>query len=505
LLTALAQILLEAGAVDSGFIAEHTSGFAELRAALQAQDLASLSKQCGIAAPVLHQVAHWIGRKRFLSFFAMGIGQSTWGVRKIQALINLHLLTGTIGRPGCGPFSLTGQPNAMGGREVGLLSHQLPGYRFVNDAEHRAEVEEYWGLPAGSIDARPGLTAVQMFRALEREQLKAIWIAATNPLVSMPDLHHLRRALGKAELVIVQDAFHPTETTQWGDILLPAASWGEREWISTNSERMVAYSEKLVEPPGAALPDWEIFCRFAGVMGFAGFEFASAGAVWDEWIGLSAGRPCDMSGMPFERLRRQRQLQWPCPRLDHPGTKRLYWEGRFGTEDGRARFVVVPATAPKEATDHEFPLVLTTGRVYSHWHTLTRTGKVRKLVERSPAPFVAIHPTVAARLGLTEGEVCQVSSRRGTVRLPVTVSDRVPPEVAFVPMHWGDLYSPGNAVNYLTLSAIGRIARQPELKYCAVAVERVGPTAAPAPASSVLSAADHRDRQSVENLAGGRR
>src|SRR5581483_11950106 len=222
---------------------------------------------------------------------------------KNNSLINLHLLTGQIGRPGAGPFSLTGQPNAMGGREAGLLSHQLPGYRFVDDPGHRAEVERYWGRRPGSINPRPGLTAVEMFRALEKGQLRAIWIAGTNPAVSLPDLHHVRRALQRAQLVVVQDAYHPTETSRLADVLLPAAQWGEKEWTSTNSERTVAYSPKLFDPPGEALPDWEILARFARTLGFSGFPHTSASEVWDEFIPLTAGRPCDLAGATSARLR----------------------------------------------------------------------------------------------------------------------------------------------------------------------------------------------------------
>src|SRR5205807_1129736 len=243
---------------------------------------------------------------------------------KNNSLINLHLLTGQIGRPGAGPFSLTGQPNAMGGREAGLLSHQLPGYRTVEDAAHRRQCEEYWGRRPGSISPKPGLTAVEMFRALEKGQLKAIWIAATNPAVSLPDLHHVRRALARAQLVIVQDAYHPTETSHLADVLLPAAQWGEKEWTSTNSERMVSYSPKLFEPPGEALPDWEILARLARRLGCRGFDYTSAAEVWDEFIGLTAGRPCDMAGITSQRLRAVDSLQWPCPTSDHPGTKRRY-------------------------------------------------------------------------------------------------------------------------------------------------------------------------------------
>jgi ferredoxin-nitrate reductase len=478
LFNALAKLLIEADALDHRFIHGQTSGFAAFRSRIEADDLDALANQCGVPAAELIELAHLIAGKRWLSFYCMGLGQSTTGMWKINSLINLHLLTGAIGKPGCGPFSLTGQPNAMGGREIGLLAHQLPGYRFVDNDEHREAAERYWGRAPGTISQRIGLTAIEMFRALERGRLKAIWIAATNPLVSLPDLHQVRRALANAELVIVQDAFHPTETSQVADVVLPAASWGEREWTSTNSERMVSHSQKLVEPPGAALPDWEIICRVAQALGQTGFEFRTASEVWDEWIGLTAGRPCDMTGLPRRRLAEERHVPWPCPALghagtDHPGTKRLYADGRFAHEDGRARFLYRQASEPKEPTDHEFPLVLTTGRLYAHWHTLTRTAKVKQLMRRDPEPFVQINPELAARLRLVDDDWVQLSSRRGTVRLKARVTNRVPPDVVFMPMHWGDLFAPGNSANYLTLSAIGRVAKQPEYKHCAVTIEKI--------------------------------
>jgi ferredoxin-nitrate reductase len=474
LLNAVGRLLLLMGAADAAFVSAHTNGFDEYRQFLLAQDLNELCAATGLAEADLYRLARLIaGAKGFLSFYCMGLNQSTVGMWKNNSLINLHLLTGQIGKPGAGPFSLTGQPNAMGGREAGLLSAQLPGYRFVDDADHRREVEDYWRLPPGHINPTPGLTAIEMFRALEKGQLKAIWIVGTNPAVSLPDLHHVRRALRRAQLVVVQDAYHPTETTQLADVLLPAASWGEKEWTSTNSERMVSYSPRLFDPPGEALPDWQIVARFAQTLGLAGFEFASAAEVWDEFIGLTAGRPCDLAGMTSGRLRRETSLQWPCPTPDHPGSKRRYLDSRFATPDGRAVFLPRDHRAPRELPDHEFPFVLTTGRLYTHWHTLTRTAKAEKLVRREPAPFVEVHPADAERLRLAAGEPVLVSSRRGTVRLPVKVSDGVPPGMVFVPFHWGDLFGEGNAANYLTISATGRVAKQPELKFCAVNLEKV--------------------------------
>jgi len=474
LLNALGRFLIDLGAADAAFVAEHTRGFDEFRQFLLEQDPAALCQEAGVPPEDVYRLAQRIAAApTFLSFYCMGLNQSTVGMWKNNSLINLHLLTGQIGKPGAGPFSLTGQPNAMGGREGGLLSNALPGYRLVDNEEHRREVAEFWGRPASALSAKPGLTAIEMFRALEKGQLKAIWIAATNPAVSLPDLHHVRRALGKAQLVVVSDAYHPTETSQLADVVLPAAQWGEKEWTSTNSERMVSFSPQLWEPPGAARSDWEIIARFARALGLSGFDYANRDAVWDEFIQLTRGRPCDMAGMTAARLRDSVNLQWPCPSVDHPGAKRRYLDHRFATPDGKAIFLPRDHREPREVPDHEFPFVLTTGRLYSHWHTLTRTAKSDKLTRREPGPFVEIHPDDASGLEVEEGDLVQLSSRRGTVQLPARLRDSVSRGMVFVPFHWGDLYAEGNAANYLTISAIGRVAKQPELKFCAVALEKV--------------------------------
>src|SRR5262245_48474413 len=481
LLNALARLLLQHGAKDEGFIAAHTRGFEEYRAFLLAQDMAELLAAAGVDEAQLDRVArHIAAAKGFLSFYCMGLNQSTVGVWQNNSLIHLHLLTGQIGRPGAGPSPLTGQPNAMGGREAGLLSQQLPGYRFVEDAAHRRELARFWGRPEGVIRPPPGHTAVEMFRALEKGQHKATWIAGPHPMVIIPDPHQARRALAKAQLVIVQDAYPPTETTQMADVLLPVAQWCEKDWTSTNSERVVSHTPRLMSPPGVALPDWEILARSARTPGFAGFDHASAAEVWDEFRLLTAGRPCDMTGITAARLRAARHLQWPCPSPDHPGTRRRYTDGVFPTPDGRAVFLPRDHREPREVPDHEFPLVLTTGRLYAHWHTLTRTAKCERLVKREPEPFVEVHPDDARRLGAADGDRVQVSSRRGTIQVRVRISDGVAPGMVFLPFHWGALYAPENAVNYLTISAIGRVAKQPELKFCAVSVELVaGPVPAP--------------------------
>ncbi len=475
LMNAIGWLMLERGALDRDFIIRHTNGFDEYRRFLLECDWAALVSASGVPAATIHAMAdRFAGASAWLSFYCMGLNQSTVGMWKNNSLINLHLLTGQIARPGAGPFSLTGQPNAMGGREAGLLAQQLPGYRFVEEPVDRAAVETYWGRAPGTISRRPGLTAVEMFRSLEARRLRAIWIAATNPAVSLPDLHQVRRALAHAELVVVQEPYFPTETARLADVALPAAQWSEKEGTSTSSERRVSRSEKVIDPPGEALPDWEVIARFARAMGYRGFAHRSSDEVWDEFIGLTAGRPCDMAGLTAARLRRDRHVSWPCPREDHPGTERLYLDRRFPTPDGRARFLARAHRAPRETADHEFPLILNTGRLYAHWHTLTRTGRSPKLVARDPAPYIEVHPDDAFELGLAAGQHAEVASRRGVLRLPMRMNAGLLRGMVFVPFHWGDEHGERTAANYLTISATGRVAKQPELKYCAV---RLSPAA----------------------------
>jgi ferredoxin-nitrate reductase len=318
-----------------------------------------------------------------------------------------------------------------------------------------------------------------MVQAVERGELKAIWIAATNPMVSLPDVHQVRRAFEKAELVIVNDAYHPTETSRLADIVFPVAQWGEKSWTSTNSERMVSFSPKLWEPPGEAIPDWEILARFARKMGFSGFDYTCQSEVWDEFIRLTKGRPCDMSGMNHARLQ-DASMQWPCPDSYHYGTKRLYLDHQFPTPDGRANFLPRDHRDPQELPDADFPFILTTGRIYGHWHTLTRTGKVEKLNLRDPKPYIEIHPSDAQKIDVQEDELVRLSTRRGEIQLPARIKDTISPGTVFVPFHWGDLFGEGNALNYLTIQAIGRVAKQPELKFCSVQLSKISPSAASA-------------------------
>jgi ferredoxin-nitrate reductase len=469
---ALARIAIERGMHDCEFILAHTTGFEAYATMICALDLDELAAVCGIPLSLIYEVADVILRsKALLSFYCMGLGQSSSGTAKNQSLIDLHLLLGQIGRPGAGPFSLTGQPNAMGGRELGGLAHLLPAYRLIENAEHRRVVEQAWGVPEGSINPRNGLTAIEMFQALESGRLKAIWIVCNNPMVSLPNLDRIKRALQKAELVIVQDCFE-TETTRMADFVLPAAQWIERASTMTSSERRVTRSPKLAEAPAEAKPDWWIFSRVAQAMGYQGFNFDDNEAIWDEYRHLTKGTLCDQFGITNERLKTE-QIQWPCPSEDHEGTPRRYIDKRFATPDGRARFVPCQYQPPKELPTLEFPLTLTTGRIASQWHTMTRTGKVPRLAKQAAHPYIEVHPTDAQTYALHEGDMVAVESPRGRATVQVKVKDTIRQGVVFMPFHWGDAFAPDVAANRLTNDVLDPISKEPEYKACAVRITKM--------------------------------
>ncbi len=469
---AIARIALDHGAENRPFIAAHTMCFEEYGYMLRSLDLNELAEICGVSLELIERVATIIIRARgFLSFYCMGLGQSTVGTAKCQALIDIHLLLGQIGKPGAGPFSLTGQPNAMGGRELGGLAHLLPGFRMIENANHRREVEDYWGVPEGSIHPRPGLPAVEIFEALDSGRLKAIWIVCNNPLVSLPNLPLARRALQKAELVIVQDCFE-TETTNVADFVLPAAQWIEKSGTMTNSERRVARNMQLAEPPAQAKADWWIFSRVAQAMGYAGFNFESIEPIWDEYRGLTKGRPCDQYGMTNERLSAG-TLQWPCPDDNHPGTPRRYTDKVFATPDGLARFITCAHAEPQESVSAAFPLLLTTGRLASQWHTMTRTGKISRLANQAAAPYVEVHPDDAKVHQIVEGTPVVVESVRGTARVVARFNHRLQKGTLFMPFHWGD---PESAANNVTNDARDPLSKEPEFKACAVRLYPIMPS-----------------------------
>lgn len=474
LLNALLHVMIAQGWINERFIRDHTEGWSLARDAAEAWPPGRAASVCGVSELDIHRAAFWFGVSgEALSLYAMGANQSTSGVAKNLAIINLHLATGKIGRPGSGPFSLTGQPNAMGGREVGYLCGGLPGYREVTNAAHRAEVARIWGGPADRLRATPGYDAVRLFEAADAGAVKALWIVGCNPLATLPDTNRVRRALERVEWLVVQDCYHPTETSRLAHVLLPAALSLEVEGTMTNSERRVTLLQPCVPPPGEARPDWEIACRFAGRMGFEEqFSYSSASDIFEEHKRCCAGPSTpELSGLSYRRLRRH-PIQWPCPDSHSHGLARRYRRKVFATANGRARFHPVDHRPPKDEVTPDYPFALTTGRLANHWHTRTKTGHVAKLDRLQPTPFVAAHPGDAERLGLADGDPVRLISRRGVARTTLKVDKSIAPGTLFMPFHWGQSFREDGCVNSLTTPEADPISREPELKFSAVRLEK---------------------------------
>ncbi len=498
LLNSIAHVLLMQGECDRGFIAAHTNHYDEFEAVIKQYAPAVVADRCGVTVEQIELAArYWAQSERVLSMWSMGVNQSSEGTAKARAIINLHLLTGQIGKPGAGPFSLTGQPNAMGGRESGGLCNLLPGYRHVKLPEHRAAVEQFWHLPPGSISPHWGRTAWEMITGLELGEVELLWVVATNPVVSLPDLQRVKRALQRSPFTVQQDCYYPTETTTLAHLLLPAAQWGEKTGTMTNSERVVTLCPAFRQPPGEARPDWEIFADVARRLGFADhFPFTTPAQVHAEFVQITRGQPCDMTGISHARLAVS-PLQWPCPigsggvgesrsgnapaetfthpsthSPAHPTSKRLYIDYHFHTANGRANFSAYHSRGLAEPPDSQYPLVLTTGRLYGHWHTQTRTGRIEKTRRMYPNPFIEIHPHDAEPLGITEGEMVLVRSRRGHAKFPAKVTRGIAPGTVFVPIHWGALWADEAEANALTHPHACPDSRQPEVKACAVQLQK---------------------------------
>ncbi|MBF7729623.1 nitrate reductase [Pseudomonas sp. N040] len=465
--------------IDRRYIDAHTEGFDELKRLVRDYTPGIVADTCGIPVDSLQACAELIGRApSFLSLWCMGLNQSTSGSAKNSALINLHLATGQIGRPGAGPFSLTGQPNAMGGRETGSLSNLLPGHREVANLEHRSEVAGYWGVPA--LPERPGLTAVELFEAVGAGKIKALWIACSNPAQSLPDQNKVHAALAACPFVVVQEAFFTTETCAYADLLLPAASWGEKDGTVTNSERRISHVRHAVAAPGAARADWAITCDFARRLEQrlrpgqpSLFDFASAEALFDEYKGLTQDRDLDLSGLSYTILDTLGPQQWPFPLGAAQGTPRLYGDARFPTPTGRAQFLAEAWRAPQEKREARFPLTLNTGRLRDQWHGMSRTGTSARAFGHVEEAVLSLHPDELRRRRLLAGELVRVRSRRGSLIVPVQADDSVRSGQAYLPMHWGNRFLKGLGTNVLTQPAFDPLSKQPELKQAGVEVDKV--------------------------------
>ncbi|MDP3679398.1 MAG: molybdopterin-dependent oxidoreductase [Flavobacterium sp.] len=470
---ALAKRLIEQGYADTDFIKNHTENFKLYKDLVLASSLEKASKLCGIPVNDIKLAADIIGKaKGFLSLWAMGLNQSAIGVDKNTALLNLSLLTGQVGKPGSGPFSLTGQPNAMGGREVGGMANLLAVHKELNNPVHRKEVADFWGVE--DISEKPGLTATEMFDALESGKMKAIWVICTNPLVSLPDSRRVEKALANAKFVVVQEISHNADTSKFADLLLPAAGWLEKEGTMTNSERRISYLPKGINAPGEALPDVEILTRFAKKMNFSGFNFNTTEDIYKEYCLMTKNTSIDISFLNYNRLKNEGTFQWPVPDYGHPGTPRLFTDKKFYTPSQKAIFNLPTAIEnTSEQPSNQFPFILTTGRIRDQWHTMTKTGKVSRLMTHIPSPMLEINPIDAYKAAIKSGDIVVVTSKNGTVRVKAKVSDSIREGVLFLPMHWGkQLENDLNRTNNLTNTVVDPTSKEPDFKFTTVAVAK---------------------------------
>jgi ferredoxin-nitrate reductase len=472
---AIGRCLIEQGNIDINFIKNHCEGFEKYRDLVFERSTAEAAAICGVQEHDIHAAAFFIGNaSAFITMWTMGLNQSVVGVNKNLSLINLNLITGQIGKEGSGPFSLTGQPNAMGGREVGGMANLLPAHRDLASEHHRNEVERFWQIPFGTIQPRSGLTATEMFEALNDGKLKAIWIVCTNPLVSLPDVRVAEEGLKKAKFVVVQEISNKPETLKYADVVLPAASWLEKEGTMTNAERRISYLNKLLDAPGEALPDFEIICRFAQKMNYNGFAYTNADEVFAEHAALTAGTNIDISALTYRLLKEKRSVQWPYDSdVNDCGTKRLFTDRQFYTPSKRAIIHSFRDENQSELPDEIYPLILTTGRIRDQWHTMSKTGKVNKLTQHMSEAFLEIHPDDASERGIQENSLVEVISKRGKVRVKAKITPDIKRNVCFLPMHWGKiLESDLKRANNITSNLVDRVSKEPDFKFSAVQVVR---------------------------------
>ncbi|HEX2117286.1 MAG TPA: molybdopterin-dependent oxidoreductase [Alphaproteobacteria bacterium] len=469
--------LARSGKADADFVQRQTQDLEDALAAAK-EDASSLDRvaaACGLDIAEVARFFDWFAAtERTVTLYSQGVNQSTSGTDKVNAIINCHLLTGRIGRAGMGPFSLTGQPNAMGGREVGGLANQLAVHMRIEDPEARAQVQRFWNAPV--VAGKPGLKAVELFDAVAAGRIRAIWIMATNPVVSLPAADRVRAALQRCDLVVVSDCVRDSDTARLAHILLPALAWGEKDGTVTNSERRISRQRAFLPPPGEAKPDWWIVSQVASRLGHAAaFAYHSAAEIFREHAALSGlgndgSRRFDISALAAiddEAYDSLPPVQWPVTARRPGGTARLLGDERF-----KGRFVAVRQRRVANEPDKEFPLALNTGRVRDHWHTMTRTGLSPRLSGHTPEPFVAIHPADAAAAGVAGGDLARIVSPWGEMIARVQCTGAQRPGTVFAPMHWTDAFTACGRVDAMVNPAVDPVSGQPELKHTPVRVER---------------------------------
>ena len=471
--------LHERGYGDAQFVQEHTEGLDEsLRMARWFSPTAEVVAQyCELENDSVTTFYKWFSQiEKTVTVYSQGINQSSSGTDKVNAIINCHLLTGRIGKPAMGPFSVTGQPNAMGGREVGALSNQLAAHMDFTDEADINRVERFWN--AQNMAQKPGRKAIELFDAVYRGEIKALWIMATNPAVSMPNASHVRQAMQLCDFLVVSDCVRNTDTTNFADVLLPAQTWGEKSGTVTNSERRISRQRSFLEAPGQAKADWWILSRFAQRMGYHGFDYQGPQQIFSEHAALSAfenenTRDFDLSG--FSAISQQdydtlTPTQWPI-KAHQPGQARMFEDGLFFTETGRARFIPITPRPPGRLQDLEYSLVLNTGRVRDQWHTMTRTGKSPRLNGHVFEPYAELNSYDAGRMNIRPGQLVEVSSTLGNVILRANVNDAQRRGSVFAPMHWNDQFASSASVGLVVNDYADPISGQPEFKHTPVQVK----------------------------------
>jgi assimilatory nitrate reductase catalytic subunit len=471
--------LAEHGKVDRRYVDTHTAGWDEaLEAARKGGgSLVQVARDCGLDVADLTKFYEWFGATAAtITAFSQGVNQSSAGTDKVNAIINCHLATGRIGKKGAGPFSVTGQPNAMGGREVGGFANTLAAHVDFADEVGRKAVQAFWGSPR--IADKQGPKAVEMFDRIHSGQIKAVWIMATNPVVSLPDADKVRAALEKCEFVAVSDVMANTDTAAFAHVLLPALAWGEKDGMVTNSDRTISRQRPFLPVPGEARADWKIMCQVAERMGYAGFGFNSPHEVFREHVRLTSHanhgkRALDMSAwndMTAEEFENWQPAAWPMVK-SRESSGPVFTDGKFLHADGRARFLALTPRMPENAPTPDYPLVLNTGRVRDHWHTMTRTGKSAKLSAHVAEPYAEINTADALRFGVRNGELAQVKSMWGSMVVRLRTGADVPSGMVFAPIHWNRAFASDARVGALTNPVVDPISGEPELKHTPVMVE----------------------------------
>jgi assimilatory nitrate reductase catalytic subunit len=472
------------GAIDRAYLDAHTEGFdAALRTAqADAGSVDAVAAACGVPAAAVAELYAWFAATpKALTLFSQGVNQSSAGTDKVNSIVNVHLATGRIGKSGAGPFSLTGQPNAMGGREVGGLANQLAAHMDFEPASID-RVRRFWGAP--NVASKPGLKAVELFAAIAAREIRAVWIMSTNPVVSMPNADLVRRALLDCDFVVVSDCVRRTDTTECADVLLPAAAWGEKSGTVTNSERRISRQRAFLAAPGQSRPDWWIVCAVAQRLGFGdAFVYRGPADIFREHAGLSTfendgTRDFDIGGLAGLSDREYETLepvQWPVTTNGARGADSELRAGRFFTPSGKAQVIATAYRALAAGTSDDYPFVLNTGRVRDHWHTMTRTGRSARLSQRHPEPFVQVHPADASRLGLADGDLGELASTAGRMLARIEITGDVRAGELFAPMHWNAQFASAGRVGALLASTADPISGQPELKFAAVALRRFAP------------------------------